>query len=268
MPETHNVDRVPDRSVAESFHVQRGWKGYLQRTDLCKSLRLFTDPLGTAVAMIPPRAPTSMEASMSLRPIARERVSSESNQFLSGNFAPVSSETTAERPRVHGRIPRDLDGRLLRIGPNPAGPVDSESYHWFTGTGMVHSIRIREGRADWYRSDDRVAGKRHRYCYSAHWGNCMRFGPAFKHDLVSGQTEVHHFGPGRVALKPVFVPRAIDAAEDDGYVMAYVYDAGRDRSDAVIWSATEFTAAPLAVIELPVRVPFGFHGDWIAADRP
>ena len=83
----------------------------------------------------------------------------------------------------------------------------------------------------------------------------MRFGPAFKHDLVTGRTEAHDFGPDRVAL---------DSAEDDGYVMTYVYDANRDRSDVVIWSATEFGAEPLAVIELPVRVPFGFHGDWIA----
>jgi carotenoid cleavage dioxygenase-like enzyme len=449
---------------------------------------------------------------MPFRRFARASVSTESNQFLSGNFAPVSSETTAERLRVRGQIPDHLDGRLLRIGPNPVGPVDSESYHWFTGTGMVHGIRIREGRADWYRSrftvntndapamrrvpipgpgdgygavnthvtqiagrvyalveagalpieldeglesvrrsdfdgalrggftahpkldpltgevlalcykagrkdvhyvvvdadgrartrsaipipsgplihdvgftkrfvivldlpvnfqptraqtrfpyvwneqhvarvgllprdgnldqlkwfdaptcfvfhfvnayendgkviadvmrhpraleaghhvspdagkpllarwtfdpergtlteallddhgtefprfDSRLAGQSYRYCYSSHWGNHMRFGPAFKHDLVTGRTEVHDFGPSRVALEPVFVPRTIDSAEDDGYVMTYVYDANRDRSDVVIWSATEFAAEPLAVIELPVRVPFGFHGDWI-----
>jgi carotenoid cleavage dioxygenase-like enzyme len=89
---------------------------------------------------------------MPFRHFARASVSTESNQFLSGNFAPVSSETATERLRVRGQIPGHLDGRLLRIGPNPVGLVDSESYHWFTGTGMVHGIRIREGRADWYRS--------------------------------------------------------------------------------------------------------------------
>jgi carotenoid cleavage dioxygenase len=66
-----------------------------------------------------------------------------------------------------------------------------------------------------------------------------------------------------MSLEPVFVPRTADAAEDDGYVMAYVYDAHRDRSDVVIWSAQDFSAQPLATIELPVRVPFGFHGDWV-----
>ena len=35
----------------------------------------------------------------------------------------------------------------------------------------------------------------------------------------------------------------------------------------VLDPAQDFTAPPLAVVELPVRVPFGFHGSWIP-DRP
>ena len=25
-------------------------------------------------------------------------------------------------------------------------------YHWFTGDGMIHGIRLEEGKADWYRN--------------------------------------------------------------------------------------------------------------------
>ena len=45
------------------------------------------------------------------------------NPFLSGNFAPVEAEITCFDLEVHGRIPEGLDGRFLRIGPNPIGPV-------------------------------------------------------------------------------------------------------------------------------------------------
>ena len=39
------------------------------------------------------------------------------NSYLVGNFAPVTVETTAFDLPVTGTIPRELDGRLLRIGP-------------------------------------------------------------------------------------------------------------------------------------------------------
>ena len=74
------------------------------------------------------------------------------NPFLSGNFAPVEAETTGFDLEVHGRIPEGLDGRFLRIGPNPIGPVDPLRFHWFLGTGMAHGLRLRGGRAEWYRS--------------------------------------------------------------------------------------------------------------------
>jgi carotenoid cleavage dioxygenase-like enzyme len=47
-------------------------------------------------------------------------------------------------------------------------------------------------------------------------------------------------------------------------VLAYVYDAGSDSSDLVILDASDFTASPVATVALPQRVPFGFHGSWVA----
>ncbi len=54
---------------------------------------------------------------------------------------------------VTGVIPPDLEGRLLRNGPNPAViPVDETDYHWFSGDGMVHAISLAGGRATGYRN--------------------------------------------------------------------------------------------------------------------
>src|SRR4029450_10744054 len=74
-----------------------------------------------------------------------------SNSYLSGNFAPVTDEVTAHELRVTGTIPRELAGRFLRIGPNPLPNEDTGSYHWFTGPGMVHGVRLRDGPPDWPR---------------------------------------------------------------------------------------------------------------------
>ncbi|WP_068053444.1 carotenoid oxygenase family protein [Nocardia xishanensis] len=75
------------------------------------------------------------------------------NPYLNGNFAPVAAETTAFDLPVTGRIPAHLTGRYLRNGPNPLGLDDLSAPHiWTLGEGMVHGVRIRDGRAEWYRN--------------------------------------------------------------------------------------------------------------------
>jgi carotenoid cleavage oxygenase len=74
------------------------------------------------------------------------------NPYLEGNFAPVLEEVTATGLSVTGHVPDVLSGRYLRNGPNPVSAPEPSSYHWFTGDGMVHGIRLRDGRAEWYRN--------------------------------------------------------------------------------------------------------------------
>jgi carotenoid cleavage dioxygenase-like enzyme len=87
------------------------------------------------------------------------------NTYLSGNYAPVESELTAHDLRVVGEIPTELEGRWLRNGPNPESVNDPATHHWFLGQGMVHGVRLRGGKAEWYRNryvssvEDRAAGK-------------------------------------------------------------------------------------------------------------
>ncbi|HJT03665.1 MAG TPA: carotenoid oxygenase family protein [Pseudonocardiaceae bacterium] len=74
------------------------------------------------------------------------------NHYLAGNYAPVPAEYTITELAVTGTIPAHLDGRYVRNGPNPIADVDPQTYHWFTGDGMVHGVRLRDGKAQWYRN--------------------------------------------------------------------------------------------------------------------
>ncbi len=74
------------------------------------------------------------------------------NPYLTGNMAPVEHEMTEFDLPVTGTIPADLEGRWLRNGPNPRSVVDPATHHWFLGDGMVHGVRLRGGRAEWYRN--------------------------------------------------------------------------------------------------------------------
>jgi carotenoid cleavage dioxygenase len=68
--------------------------------------------------------------------------------FRAGNYAPVHDEVTAFDLPVHGSIPAELNGWYLRNGPNPRAGAG----HWCVGDGMVHGIRLENGRAAWYRN--------------------------------------------------------------------------------------------------------------------
>lgn len=70
--------------------------------------------------------------------------------YLRGHLAPVPDETEAFDLPVTGTLPPELAGRYLRNGPNPLPGEDRG--HWFAGHGMLHGIRIRDGRAEWYRN--------------------------------------------------------------------------------------------------------------------
>jgi carotenoid cleavage dioxygenase len=388
-------------------------------------------------------------------------------RFLQGPFAPLAEEVTAFDLPVTGRLPGELSGRYLRNGPNPMG-LDDPGYHWFLGPGMVHGVRLRDGRAEWYRNrwvrskdvaeklgepwpagpvhegfdfaanthvighagrtlatveagplpyqlsdeldtigpydfggtlpggfaahtkldrrtgelhaiayfwawdhvqhlvidatgqvtrttdipvadgpmmhdfaltekyvvlydlpvtfsqyqsefdvstlwaahgpvtldrwiidtaagkvtqqriddrpqefprvDERAVSRPHRYGYSAVIREVSQAtvqisgdfaDPAFanavlKHDLARGTVEAHEFGPEATSGEAVFVPASSDAAEDDGYVIAFVHNPERGAADLVILAAQDFTGEPVARVHLPARIPLGFHGNWIA----
>ncbi|GLT84186.1 hypothetical protein SLE2022_024330 [Rubroshorea leprosula] len=66
--------------------------------------------------------------------------------YLSGNFAPVDETPPTTDLIVKGYLPECLNGEFVRVGPNPKfAPV--AGYHWFDGDGMVHGVRIKDGKA-------------------------------------------------------------------------------------------------------------------------
>jgi hypothetical protein len=101
-------------------------------------------------------------------------------KHLSGNYAPVTEELTAHDLPVTGTIPPELTGWYLRNGPNPA---DAASGHWFFGDGMVHGVRLEDGRAvssrsRWVRTGQLTEGAR---LYDGRGCRDLTAGPANTH---------------------------------------------------------------------------------------
>lgn len=62
--------------------------------------------------------------------------------------------------------------------------------------------------------------------------------------------------------EPIFVPRADDAVEGDGWLLSVVFRARENRSDLLVFAAQDLPAGPVAEVQLAHRVPAGFHGNW------
>ena len=146
-------------------------------------------------------------------------------------------------------------------------------YRWTIDTvaGTVRQDQVDDLPAEFPRVADSVVGLRHRYGYMMANATETAFdepmsaaGAILKYDRQAGQRSQIDVGMGRLPGETVFVPSAGGQAEDDGYLMTYVYDAATDQSDFVIFDASSMSAEPVATVHLP-RVPFGFHGNWVAA---
>lgn len=83
-------------------------------------------------------------------------------------------------------------------------------------------------------------------------------------DLETGREDLWDPGPDVRAGEGFFVPGG--DAEGDGWVLTYAWDRGTDTSSLVVLDAQDLAAGPVAEVRLPVRVPFGFHGLWLAED--
>lgn len=181
-------------------------------------------------------------------------------------FHPLNAYETAD-----GRVVMEVCRHPKMFARDPNGPNEGRPTldRWVIdpSSGKVSTDTISDRGHEFPRHDERRIGKPIRYGYTGTLGDQLAMGPIYKHDLLKGTTEVHGATPGRMFLEPVFVPRTPDAAEDDGWILAYVYDAPSNASEVVILHAQDFTADPIARVQLPQRVPFGFHGNWVPDGR-
>ena len=84
-----------------------------------------------------------------------------------------------------------------------------------------------------------------------------------KYDLQTGETDSYLPGTQLVPGEAVFIPAANSSAEDEGYLASYIYDKNSETSAFCLFDATNVAAGPFAKVQLPVRVPVGFHGLWV-----
>ena len=90
------------------------------------------------------------------------------------------------------------------------------------------------------------------------------FDSIVRYDDATGARQIWTAGSNGHVGESVFAPDPEGSAEDDGWLLNAVYDAGTESTDICVLDARDVTAGPIARIHLARRMPFGFHASWFA----
>jgi len=136
-------------------------------------------------------------------------------------------------------------------------------------SGAVREETLDERGMEFPRIADARVGQKNRYGYTVQFAPASDGSPSFaghmKFDFRSGKAESHDYGAQCVAGEPVFAAApGADSDSDEGFVLSYLHDEKSGKSELVVLDASRFQSAPVARVKLPQRVPYGFHGSWIA----
>lgn len=154
---------------------------------------------------------------------------------------------------------------------SPGEKTAARMVRWtFDLSGSSNAIKTQaldDMDGEFPRFDERFAGLGYRHGWYAADPTNMRTikQTAIAHlDLKTGQRQVCALSGGDMTSEPVFTPRSATAPEGDGWITAVVWRASENRSDFLVFDALDIAKGPIAVAELPRRVPFGFHGNWVS----
>ena len=151
--------------------------------------------------------------------------------------------------------------------------LEANAYRWRFNmvTGEVREGDIDTLNTEFNKSNPVFHGVRSKYAYHQRipllheGGHTLRFTGLVKYNNDTGQHTQWDYGPGVFGSEAVFAPKpgaSRRSAEDDGYVITLVTDSNTWRSECLVFDATDITTGPVARVQMPHRVPYGFHATW------
>lgn len=178
-------------------------------------------------------------------------------------------------PDAEGNAPKphEISAKLVRFTFNPES----------TDLDLPKHEIIGDEDCEFPRIDDRFLGKKHAHSFFDLMDLSLgtdfsivlpRMGGghppynALGH-LDHNSNTIHRYFPGRthLAQEPIFIPRkGTDTAEGDGWVVVLVNNYASMASELHVVDTRKFEE-PQAIIDLPIRLRAGLHGNWVDAQE-
>ncbi|ESW05807.1 hypothetical protein PHAVU_011G211200 [Phaseolus vulgaris] len=149
-------------------------------------------------------------------------------------------------------------------------------------TGEASQKKLSASTVDFPRVNENYTGRKQRYVYGTTLDSIAKVTGIIKFDLhaepdhekekleVGGNVQgLYDLGPGKFGSEAVYIPRVpgIESEEDDGYLVLFVHDENAGKSFVHVIDAKTMSADPVAVVELPNRVPYGFHAFFVTEEQ-
>jgi carotenoid cleavage dioxygenase len=172
-----------------------------------------------------------------------------------------------ENPLTHDPSNPTPKSQLPSIGLLQLGPV---FYRWTfdLATGTTREEQLDDTLAEFPRMDNRALGRPTRYSYHQRIAPAatLMFDGVIKYDLERRTSAAHTYPAGWFGGETAFCPRVGATSEDDGYLCTFVANEATGASELYVLDAKNVGDAPLARIQIPQRVPTGYHTWWVSAD--
>ncbi|KAG0460144.1 hypothetical protein HPP92_023272 [Vanilla planifolia] len=149
-------------------------------------------------------------------------------------------------------------------------------------TGAATQKQLSAPAVDFPRINENYTGRKQRYVYGTILDSIAKVKGIVKFDLhaepEAGKRELEiggnvqgliDLGPGRFGSEAVFVPcqPGTTFEEDDGYLILFAHDENTGKSEVNVIDAKTMCPEPVAVVELPRRVPYGFHAFFVNEEQ-
>ncbi|KAM6570637.1 hypothetical protein CsatB_018622 [Cannabis sativa] len=149
-------------------------------------------------------------------------------------------------------------------------------------TGLATQKQLSASAVDFPRVNESYTGRKQRYVYGTRLDSIAKVTGIVKFDLhaepesgkkcleVGGNVQgLYDLGPGRFGSEAIFVPKVpgVESEEDDGYLIFFVHDENTKKSAVHVIDAKTMSSDPVAVVDLPHRVPYGFHAFFVTEEQ-
>ena len=160
-----------------------------------------------------------------------------------------------------------LDGSMVAAGSDTTTSLRRWTIDLDGNSQRVVEEMLDDLPCEFPRTDDRFMTRAYRHAYvigrrdnSAATG----FNELVHYDRQTGARKIYT-ALNKLLGEPVLAPRQGSTDEADGYILVLAYDQPTALSELLVFDAQAIEAGPLAVAKIPLRIPAGFHGSWVAA---